>query len=125
MNLIHYFLLSNLCCKNCNYNKDNSQKTLVFRDFYTELTNKQNYIDIAFNYTLMHKDIKFYLHNIPKISSVISIYNGEVFIKRAFLSVQNQNFKDIEIVTVDDCSKDNNLNLIKEMMVYEPRIVLL
>ena len=73
----------------------------------------------------MHKDIKFYLHNIPKISSVISIYNGEVFIKRAFLSVQNQNFKDIEIVTVDDCSKDNNLNLIKEMMVYEPRIVLL
>ena len=84
----------------------------------------QNYIDIVFNYTLIDKEKKFYLHNTPKISVVMSIYNGEAFIKRALLSIQNQDFKDIEIVMVDDCSKDNSLNLIKKLMVYEPRIVL-
>ena len=121
---ISNFLFSNLCNKNCVNNKNNISQNLVFRDLYSELKSMQNYIDIVFNYTLIDKEKKFYLHNTPKISVVMSIYNGEAFIKRALLSIQNQDFKDIEIVMVDDCSKDNSLNLIKELMLYEPRIVL-
>ena len=38
--------------------------------------------------------------------------------------MQNQDFKNIEIVIVDDHSKDNSVNLIRELMIKEPRIVL-
>ena len=44
--------------------------------------------------------------------------------KTALLSIQNQNFKDIEIVMVDDGSKDNSIGLIKKLMRTDPRIVL-
>ena len=62
--------------------------------------------------------------NNPKITIVISVYNGEAFIKSAILSIQNQNFKDIEIIIVDDCSSDNSIYLIKELMKKDTRIVL-
>ena len=32
------------------------------------------------------------------------------------LSIQKQDFKDIEIIFIDDCSKNNSVNLIKELM---------
>lgn len=89
-----------------------------------ELIDMQNYIDIVLNGTLLDKDKKYYLNKNPKISIVISVYNGEAYLKYGILSIQNQDFKDIEIVIVDDCSKDNSVNLIKELMVDEPRIVL-
>ena len=63
--------------------------------------------------------------NKPKISIVISVYNGEGFLKKALRSIQNQNFNHIEIIIVDDFSKDNSLNLIKELMKEDPRIKLL
>ena len=61
--------------------------------------------------------------NNPKISIVISLYNGEPFIKTAILSIENQNFKDIEIIVVDDCSTDNSVNIIKELMDIDSRII--
>ena len=41
------------------------------------------------------------------------------------LSVQNQDLKDIEILMIDDASKDNSVNLIKELMVKDKRIILI
>ena len=60
----------------------------------------------------------------PKISIVIPVFNGEPFIETALLSIQNQNFRDIEIIMVDDYSKDNSVLLIKELMKKDSRIVL-
>ena len=60
----------------------------------------------------------------PKISVVIAVYNGEGYIKNAIISIENQNFKDIEIVFIDDFSSDNSIELIKELMKKDPRIVL-
>ena len=60
----------------------------------------------------------------PKISIVIPVYNGEPFIETSLLSIQNQNFRDIEIIIVDDYSKDNSVLLIKELMKKDSRIVL-
>lgn len=42
-----------------------------------------------------------------KVSVILPVYNGEKFINRAIHSVLNQSFRDIEIVIVDDCSRDN------------------
>ena len=68
---------------------------------------------------------EFFPKNInPKISIIIGTFNAEFYIKNAILSIQNQNFKDIEIIIVDDASKDNTVTIIKELMKNDKRIEL-
>lgn len=69
--------------------------------------------------------LKYRKFNIPKISIVITVFNGEGYIRPVLCSIQNQNFLDLEIIIVDDFSKDHRVKLIKEIMKEEPRIVLL
>ena len=84
----------------------------------------QEYVYMVMNGSLYNPNEIFKITENPKISIVISVYNGEAYLKAALLSIQNQDFKDIEIIMVDDCSKDNSVNLIKELMMKEPRIKL-
>ncbi|MEI0448021.1 glycosyltransferase [Brachyspira intermedia] len=49
----------------------------------------------------------------PLISIIIPVYNGENYIKDAINSAFNQTYKNIEIIVVDDGSKDNTANIIK------------
>ena len=53
------------------------------------------------------------------------MYNAEGFIKNALFSIQNQDFKDIEIIAIDDGSKDKSVNIVKEFMKKDPRIILI
>jgi len=91
---------------------------------YEELKIIQKYIDINSNHILINLNEIFYKSDNPKISIVITVYNGEGYIKTGLCSIQNQDFKDVEIIFIDDCSKDNSVNLIKELMQKDPRIVL-
>ena len=58
----------------------------------------------------------------PLITVIIPIYNSEKTIKSAIRSVQNQNFRDLEILLIDDFSKDNSLSIIKELKNEDSRI---
>lgn len=84
----------------------------------------REYIYMAVNGSLYNPNEVFIISENPKISIVITVYNGEAFLKTALLSIQNQDFKDVEIIMIDDCSKDNSVNLIKELMIKDPRIIL-
>ncbi len=42
-----------------------------------------------------------------RFSVIIAAYNIQEYIERAILSVENQTFKNIEIIVVDDCSTDD------------------
>ena len=42
-----------------------------------------------------------------------------------FKNLQSQNFKDVEIIFVDDFSKDNSVNLIEEFKKKDERIILI
>ena len=90
-----------------------------------ELKEVREFVDIVLNNTLINPNEVFYKSEKPKISIVIAVYNGEGYIKTALLSVQNQDFKDVEITMVDDCSKDDSVNLIKKLMEKDPRIILI
>lgn len=46
-----------------------------------------------------------------EISIIIPVYNGEKTIKRCVDSILNQTFKDLEIILVDDGSKDSSLDI--------------
>ena len=106
---------------NLNKQTRNNSIDKIFND---EIKDMQEYIYMAMNGTLYNPNEVFKKSENPKISIVITVYNGEGFLKTALLSIQNQDFKDIEIIMIDDCSKDNSVNLIKELMIKDPRIIL-
>lgn len=49
-----------------------------------------------------------------KVSIIIPVYNTEKYLKRCVESCINQTLSDIEIILIDDCSKDNSRNIIKD-----------
>jgi glycosyltransferase involved in cell wall biosynthesis len=61
----------------------------------------------------------------PEVSVVIPVYNGEAYLARALDSVLNQNFRDLEIICVDDGSTDGALEILKKYAARDPRIVVL
>ena len=68
---------------------------------------------------------KFKKRNNPTISIISPIYNREKSLKRFLKSLQYQNFKDFEIILVDDFSKDNSVNVIEEFQQEDKRIILI
>lgn len=60
-----------------------------------------------------------------KISVIIPVYNTGKYLKRCLDSIINQNFKEIEIIIVNDCSSDNSLGIIKNYQKKDSRIILI
>ncbi len=59
---------------------------------------------------------------VPKVSVVMSVYNTEVFLEKAILSILNQQFKDYEFIMVDDASTDNSFEVIEKWRRVDDRI---
>jgi len=68
---------------------------------------------------------KFKKKNNPKVSIISPIYNREKYISRFIRNVQNQNFKDIEIILIDDNSIDNGVKIIEKHKKKDKRIILI
>lgn len=49
-----------------------------------------------------------------KISIVVAVYNAEQTLRKCVDSLLNQTYKNIEIILVNDCSKDSSLDICKE-----------
>ena len=58
----------------------------------------------------------------PKISVIIPVYNVEKYLKRCVDSVIKQTFKDLEIILVDDGSKDGSGRICDEIKATDNRI---
>ena len=59
---------------------------------------------------------------IPLVSILIPTYNSEKFIADSIQSVQNQSYKNWEMILVDDCSTDNTRGIVLEMAQSDKRI---
>ncbi len=60
----------------------------------------------------------------PKLSIIIPVYNSEKYIKQCLDSVLNQDFRDIEVICVDDGSTDNSLNILNDYAKKDKRVVI-
>ena len=59
------------------------------------------------------------------VSICIATYNSEKFIYGTLKSIQNQTYKDFEVVLVDDHSTDNTANIILEFCLTDKRFKLI
>lgn len=59
-----------------------------------------------------------------KVSIIMPAYNCERFIKRAIASVQNQTYKDWELLITNDCSTDSTVDIVTSIMEKDNRIKL-
>ena len=61
----------------------------------------------------------------PKISIIVPIYNREKYLERCIKSIIEQDFKDIEIICVNDGSTDNSLEILKRFSNQDRRIIVI
>ena len=56
----------------------------------------------------------------PKVSVVVSVHNGQRFLREAIDSILGQTFDDFELIVIDDCSTDGSLDILRSYR--DPRI---
>ena len=76
------------------------------------------FLTISIEKQLNKKIIKTINYDKPKISIFLPIYNKEKYLKRSISSIQKQSLKEIEIISVNDCSTDNSLNELYKKLSY-------
>ena len=48
-----------------------------------------------------------------KISVIVAVYNTEKYLKKCIESLLSQSYKNMEIIIVEDCSKDNSKQVLE------------
>ena len=57
---------------------------------------------------------------IPKVSVIVPVYNTELYVERAIISLMEQTLDDVQFIIIDDGSKDNSLTIIKQVVARYP-----
>lgn len=60
------------------------------------------------------------MKNKPKVTILMSVYNGEKYLREAIDSILNQTFQDFEFIIINDASTDKTLDILKSYS--DPRI---
>jgi glycosyltransferase involved in cell wall biosynthesis len=63
-----------------------------------------------------------YNSNLPLVSIILPVYNGEKYLEQSIESCLNQTYKNIELIIVNDCSTDATLTIAKEYANKDSRI---
>lgn len=61
----------------------------------------------------------------PLVSIILPCYNAEKYLKYALDSIINQDYKNLEILCIDDGSSDGTLNILKESQLKDERIIII
>ena len=81
----------------------------------------KTFCELALNEKLID-NIAIEYYNKPIISIILPSYNKQDILLKSIRSIQNQNFKNIEIIIVDDCSNDNSSKIFNYLIETDPRI---
>ena len=58
----------------------------------------------------------------PRVSVIVPVYNAEAYLERCVNSIRNQTLEDIEIILVDDSSRDGSAQMCDKMAEEDSRI---
>ena len=60
--------------------------------------------------------------NLPLVSVIMSVYNGEKYLVQAIDSILNQTYQNFEFIIIEDSSTDNSLDILEEYAKKDSRI---
>jgi glycosyltransferase involved in cell wall biosynthesis len=60
------------------------------------------------------------MNNVPKVSVILPVYNGEEYLAEAIESILKQTFRDFELIIIDDGSQDKSAEVVRRF--NDPRI---
>ena len=105
--------------------KNSKKKEIVIdSNLYEKRLDQYNYTDfckLALNEKLIY-DTKVEKDYKPIISIVIPSYNKQNILLKSIRSIQNQNFKNLEIIIVNDFSNDNSSEIFNYLLKTDLRI---
>lgn len=61
----------------------------------------------------------------PKISVIMSVYNGEKYLNETIESILNQSEKSFEFIIINDCSTDSSFEILSKYQKQDERIILI
>ena len=61
----------------------------------------------------------------PLVSVIIPVYNMEKYISRCLDSVLNNTYRNLEVICIDDGSKDNSLGILREYEAKDSRVIVI
>ena len=124
--LFFFFVFCYNSSKTSMFDIDNSYHKLFpkYYDKSEEINRVEKYYEIC-DKDLMFKKIREKKRTNPIISIIIPIYNGYNHIKRIMTSIENQSYRDIDIIFVDDASTDKSVKLIEQYQHKDKRIQLM
>ena len=106
------------------YKKPYFNQTIIDKNLFKKRDDQYNYVEfdkLALNEKLIYNK-KIEYDNKPIISIIASSYNKKNILLKSIRSIQNQNFKNIEIIIVNDCSTDKSDELFNYLLKTDPRI---
>lgn len=62
------------------------------------------------------------MRNNPKVSVIMSVYNGEKYLREAVESILNQTFRDFEFIIINDGSTDKSGEILEEYAKKDSRV---
>lgn len=65
------------------------------------------------------------MRSAPKVTVLMTVYNGERYIPDAIESILAQTVGELELIVVDDASSDNTANILQAFSVRDPRVRIL
>ena len=109
-------------------NEIQENKENIFPNNFSDLSDErelgEEYFSLCQNGTLIGKD-RYKRNENPKFTIILPVYNREKYITRVLRSIQNQSYKNIEIILVDDFSQDNSIKIIQQHQRKDKRIRLI
>lgn len=57
----------------------------------------------------------------PQVSVIVPVWNAEMYIAATLRSIRDQEFSEIEVLVVDDCSTDSSADIIQDFVRADPR----
>ena len=61
----------------------------------------------------------------PLVSVIIPVYNMERYLERCLDSVLNNTYRNLEVICIDDGSKDSSLEILRRYEAADPRVVVI
>lgn len=58
----------------------------------------------------------------PKVSIIVAVHDAEKYVGQCLESLVNQTMQEIEIICIDDCSKDNSMQIVEQFAQRDKRI---